>query len=187
MSKNETHLAETVEKRVSTPMGVKKVNVPKDLQTRENEMKQFFEGMEEPQNTNPNIQKKSDMEMGFFKQLSKMVDFDVMWNGLLAYKPTFRSEQEVLDYLIKVRTRMQFAFASMFVVGFGTFATFGPYHLDMRLKVSGFMVSAFCGVIFAKLKTNIYSADIITRWVEILCNGKNDPGLSTGENHFQTS
>lgn len=163
MSKSNDFLSETVEKRISTPMGVKKVNVPKDLQTREDKMKKFFEGMEEPKNVNPNIQKKSEMEAGFFKQISKMIDLDTMWNGLLAYNPVFESERVVIDYLIDVRTKMQYASTGMFLLGFGALAKFGPVQMDTRLKIMGFTFSCMLGVIFAKLKTNVYSVEVISK------------------------
>lgn len=163
MSAGEGPLTETVEKRVSTPMGVKKVRVPKDLRRREDEMKAFFEGMEEPSPANPNLRKKADGEAGLRKQLSDMVDLDVFWNGLLAYRPFFQAEREVLDYLVGIRSRMQMACGSLFLGGFGALALGGPLHFDARLKVAGACVSVLTGVIFAKLKVNQYSADVITR------------------------
>jgi hypothetical protein len=163
MSQNNDHLTETIEKTISTSFGDKKVHVPKDLQSRENKMKQFFEGIEEPSQNNPNLKKKSDVESQYKQQAREMINLDYMWNGLLSYKTTLHAERQVLTYIKDLQTKMQWAYGGLFMCGFTVYSTLRAYNFTPRMRISGYFMSAFMGVIFAKLKMNQYAMELIPR------------------------
>ena len=163
MSQKNDHLTQTIEKTISTSLGDKKVHVPKDLQSRENKMKEFFKGIEEPTKNNPNLKKKSEVESEYRNQFKEMINLDYMWNGILSYKTTLRAEKEVLDYIKELQTRMQWAYGGLFMCGFTVYSTVRAYNFTPRMRISGYFLSGFLGVIFAKLKMNQYAMDLIPR------------------------
>ena len=165
MSDKNSHLPETVPKTVQTPIGAKKVKVPSDLQSREDSMKDYFQGMEKPGESNANIKKKSQTEVSVFSQIRKMINFDYMWKGLFTYQSDLIAETEILKYLHNLQWRLQIGYGSLFCAGFGAFSTVKFYYFSNLTRILGFLVSAFSGVIFAKLKVNHYATGLIPRSV----------------------
>ena len=163
MSEHQSSSETTIRKTVETPFGAKQVEVPKDLQSREDEMKEYFQGMEEDSDSNPNIIKKSEAEAHFKNQFFEMINFDRMWNGILSYKPTMRAEADLLDYVRKLQTKLQWACAIGFCSSFWALSIYKPYFFTKSSRAMGFVVSGVTGVIYAKLKMSEYAIQLIPR------------------------
>lgn len=150
-------------KVVPTPFGERNVQVPKDLQKHEREMKNYFEGIEDPKAQNPNIQKASDAREQFRSQIKGLLDFKRMWYGLLAYEPTLEAEKDVMAHLIKTHRKMQYVYSGGFCLLYGSMALVKRHTISPGNMLGGLAMSYLLGVILAKLKANEYAFLLIPK------------------------